>query len=133
MGQHNTDVKPLNSPHATFSFPLRNDVGRTRLLRLEADSYEIPALERCSNDERNAKDHSQMRLRRHDRAAWPIPVGWQVLIQPREAHLAPNETVTITVDVTSPDGYSGRQAVNVGAFDGSDIVGGVTLYVEGSG
>jgi hypothetical protein len=133
MGQHNTDVKPLNSPHATFSFPLRNDVGRTRLLRLEADSYEIPALDPCSNDEGNAKDRSEVRLRRHNRAAWPIPVGWQVLIQPREAHLAPNETVSITVDVTSPDGYSGRQAVNIGAFDGSDIVGGVTLYVEGSG
>jgi hypothetical protein len=37
------------------------------------------------------------------------------------------------VDFTAPDGYSGRQAVNVGAFDGSDIVGGVTLYVEGRG
>ncbi len=134
VGQHNTDVKPLNSPHARFTFPLRNDTGRAKLLRLEADSYEIPALEPCSDDgRRNAKDRPELRLRRHNRAVWPIPAGWQVLIQPREAQLAPNETATITVDIAAPDGYRGRQAVNVDAFDGSDVVGGVTLYVEGGG
>ena len=32
LGQENTDVKALNSPHATFTFPVRNDSGTRRIL-----------------------------------------------------------------------------------------------------
>jgi hypothetical protein len=135
MGQRNTDVKALNSPNATFTFPLRNDAGRARLLRLEADAYAIPPLEPCAsqNTRRDENAGPQQRLARHDRAAWPIPAGWHVAIQPREALLQPNETAKVTVHVTAPDGFRGRQALNVNAFDGSTVVGGVTLYAEGNG
>lgn len=135
MGQHNTDVTPLNSPHGRFAFPLRNDAGRARLLRLEPDGYRIPALEPCASraEGDNAKDRRALRLTRHDRAAWPIPPGWQVSIQPREVYLAPSEIANITVNITAPDRYHGRQVVNVNAFDGGTVIGGVTLYVEGSG
>jgi hypothetical protein len=131
MGQHNTDVKPLNSPHAAFDFPLRNDAETTRTLRLEADSYSIPAPTECSPEA--GEDDVRGRLARHERAAWPVPVGWQVVIDPAQTRLDPGQSTTITVDVTVPDGYRGRQAININAFAGQALAGGVTFYVEGKG
>jgi hypothetical protein len=37
------------------------------------------------------------------------------------------------VDITSPDEFRGREVFNVNAFDGLELLGGVTLYVDGSG
>jgi hypothetical protein len=37
------------------------------------------------------------------------------------------------VDITAPDGYVGRQAINVNAYASQALVGGVTFYVEGNG
>jgi hypothetical protein len=34
------------------------------------------------------------------------------------------------VKVTAPDGFVGRQAINVNVFEGEDLFGGVTLYAE---
>jgi hypothetical protein len=47
VGQHNTDVKALNSPKATFTVPVRNHERRPLRIRLEADGYELPALARA--------------------------------------------------------------------------------------
>ena len=47
LGQENITIKKLNSPNATFTFPLRNDSAFARTLRLEADGYAIPAREPC--------------------------------------------------------------------------------------
>jgi hypothetical protein len=44
--------------------------------------------------------------------------------------LGPEGERLVTVKVTAPDGFVGRQAINVNAFDGNDLVGGVTLYAE---
>jgi len=32
--------------------------------------------------------------------------------------------------VTAPDGFVGRQAINVNALDGATLVGGVTVYAH---
>lgn len=135
MGQHNTDVKPLNSPHAAFTFPVRNDGPARRAVTLQIDSYRLPALEPCGaeGDGKDGGNHHQELLDRHRRAAWPVPPGWAVVAHPREAVLAPGETVTATVDITAPDGYRGRQVFNVHADSGPGVIGGVTLYVDGSG
>jgi len=130
MGQHNTDVKPLNSPHAAFTFPVRNDRVARAAVRLRADSYAIPPLDECGEDTDKA---SHSRLSRHDGNAWAIPDGWKVLLQPAEFVLDPDAQRTVTVDITAPDGFIGRQAINVHADDGADLLGGVTLYVDGDG
>jgi hypothetical protein len=44
--------------------------------------------------------------------------------------LGPEEEQVITVTVTAPVGFVGRKAINVNAFDGDELVGGVTLYAE---
>ncbi|HEY3060656.1 MAG TPA: hypothetical protein VGL99_16985 [Chloroflexota bacterium] len=135
MGQHNTNVRPLNSPHAAFTFPVRNEAGDRRVLRLEADAYQIPPQEPCPPpaSAQEAERQRRAQLARHQRAAWPIPAGWQVTVDPAQAALGAGEATEVTVDITAPDGFRGRQVVNVHAFDGQRIVGGVTLYVDGAG
>jgi hypothetical protein len=141
LGQENTDVRPLNSPHASFAFPVRNDALVQRQLRLEADSYAIPTPEPCDPDEkapspRLTREERARRLRsslaRHDRSAFPLPEGWTVTIEPGELTLAPGEEREVIVEITAPEGFTGRQALNVNALDGSTLAGGVTLYVEGA-
>ncbi|MDQ3898101.1 MAG: hypothetical protein M3326_12825 [Actinomycetota bacterium] len=125
LGQHNTDVRALNSPRATFTFALRNPGRRRATLVLRADGYAIPELPPCPPEGGHP--------RRHDADAWPVPDGWRVVVHPEEVGLDPGAQTEVTVDVTAPDGFVGRQAVNVNAFDGRTLVGGVTLYAEGSG
>lgn len=134
MGQHNTDVKPLNSPHAAFTFPVRNDGPVRRAVNLQVDSYRIPALEPCRTDDadKDGADHRQRLIDRHRRVAWPVPPGWAVIVHPSEVVLAPGEGVTASVDITAPDGFRGRQVFNVHAQSGPELIGGVTLYVDGS-
>ena len=132
MGQSNIDVKKLNSPHAAFTFPVRNDQHTRAVVRLRTDSYVIPPLEPCDEDRGSGRDQ-RTRLDRHNPAAWPVPDGWRVDLQPAELVLAPGDQQDVTVDITAPDGFLGRQAVNVHADRGPSLLGGVTLYVEGSG
>jgi hypothetical protein len=132
MGQSNTDVKKLNSPHAAFTFPVRNDQHARAVVRLRTDSYVIPPLEPCGEDRGNGKEN-RARLSRHNPAGWPVPDGWRVGVEPTELVLAPGEQRDVTVDITAPDGFRGRQAINVHADSGPVLLGGVTLYVDGSG
>jgi hypothetical protein len=134
IGQHNTDVKPLNSPHAVFTFPVRNDGPVRRAVNLQFDSYRIPAQESCQTEDADpdGADHRQKLIERHRRVAWPAPPGWAVVVHPGEVVLAPGESVTASVDINAPDGFRGRQAFNVYAESGPDLIGGVTLYVDGS-
>jgi hypothetical protein len=129
LGQTNTDVKALNSPHATFGFSVRNDRAERRQVVLQADGYAIPPLDPCGD----RPDDRGGRLARHQQWAWPIPAGWEVDVRPDQLQLNAGETANVAVDVTSPDGFTGRQAINVRALSGDDLLGGVTLYAEGHG
>ena len=130
MGQSNTDVKPLNSPHAAFTFPVRNDRAERAVITFTVDGYSIPELEACADATGDSQRPS--RLDRHRVAAWPVPAGWDVAVAPASVVLAPGEQTDITVDVTAPDGFVGRQALNVHAVNRDDLLGGVTLYVDGT-
>jgi hypothetical protein len=138
LGQENTDVKPLNSPHALFTVPVRNDERAARTLRLEADFYERPAAVPCPEQparqpalsQEEIRDHRRTARARHGRERFGVPADWRVVVQPAELRLDPGEQGNVTVDVTAPDGFSGRQAININAFDGAHLAGGVTVYVE---
>jgi hypothetical protein len=143
MGQENTQVKALNSPHAAFDFLLRNEAGRPQVLRLSADFYRPGARPTCPDDSKPAANPhlapAEIALRRrtaaseHGRDKFPVLPGWTVKIVPEEVELQPVEERTITVDVTAPDGFAGQQAVNVNAFLGDRLAGGVTFVVTGDG
>jgi hypothetical protein len=133
LGQHNTDVKALNSPRAAFAFPVRNDGPRHQALRLAADGYAVPGREPC--EERPRDDDRQARedraRRRHDPQRHRVPEGWGIELAPESLVLAPGEQVEVQVNLTAPDGFRGRQAINVNAFDHAVLTGGVTLYAVG--
>jgi hypothetical protein len=140
LGQENTNVQPLQSPHAAFTFPVRNPMRMAQALRLEADAYVLPGQRACPSDamaptnvmtNEERREHQLVALARHDRRAFPVPNGWTVLIQPSELRLQPGAQQDVTVDITAPDGFTGRQTLNVNAFDGDRLAGGVTLSVTG--
>jgi hypothetical protein len=127
-------VVAATSP-ATFAFLLRNDTDRTQDYRLEADGYTIPDLPPCDRagdpSRRDGGVRYMLALQdRHHREAFPVPLGWSVDFSPSEPSLRPGDETTVTVDVTPPDSFHGRQPVNVHAFHASGLAGGVTVYVE---
>jgi hypothetical protein len=127
LGQHNTDVKALHSP-ATFQFPVRNDhLSRTRRITLVADAYEIPPPPACDDDAQRGQAAG-----RHDPRSFAVPEGWQVEILPSELALEPQQEELVSVTIRAPDGFTGRRPFNVNAFDGAELLGGVTLYVDGA-
>jgi hypothetical protein len=140
LGQENTDVKALNSPQANWVVPVRNDSQNRRRLRLELDAYEVgrpprcpPAQERGTPPpgEREREERRRRARARHTRGAHPVPEGWTVTVDPVELMLSPGEGSEVQVGVTAPDGFRGRQAFNLSALAGEELVGGVTLIAEG--
>jgi hypothetical protein len=139
VGQHNTDVKKLNSPHAAFTFPVRNPARETARIRLEVDSYELSPLRSCEGQPAataptpNRKEflaHRREAVARHARSNFPVPPGWRVGLSEAEMSLGPEEQRDLKVDITTPDAFVGRRGINVNGFKGTILIGGVTLYVE---
>jgi hypothetical protein len=138
LGQENTDVKPLNSPHALFAIRVRNDGRVARTLRLEADFYERPAVVPCPEQparqpalsKEEVAVNRRAALARHGREHFGVPAAWRVELQPRQLTLDSGGEESVAVDITAPDGFGGRQAININAFDGDRLAGGVTVYVE---
>jgi len=139
LGQENIDVGKVHSP-AAFTFRLGNQGTHDQVFRFEVDTYAIPPLEIC---DRRRVPHPPTRGRTrlvgatapaappaHDRRKYPVPDGWSVDIDPAEPRLPSGGETSITVRITPPAGYFGRQPFNVNAFDSQGFVGGVTLYVE---
>jgi hypothetical protein len=66
----------------------------------------------------------------HDRSSHPVPPGWTVAFTPPAVSLLPDEEVDVTVAITPPAGFTGKQAFNVHAvLDNGVYAGGVTVYV----
>lgn len=137
LGQENTDVKTLNSPHAAFAVPIRNDGPLRRRLALEVDAYRIPPRRPCppEDDHGTGPREREERRRRaralHARGGHPVSEGWTVAVQPEHVTLAAGEQTEVSVAVTAPDGFEGRQTFNLNALAGEQLAGGVTLTVEG--
>jgi hypothetical protein len=132
LGQHNTNVKALNSPNAVFKFPVRNGGEVAQAIRLEVDAYRLPELPECEREQpREPGMRHTTDLRRHRREDYPVPEGWVVDLAPQQFPLPPGAEQEVTVHITAPDGFSGQKAFNVHGFSSGAPVGGVTLYVQG--
>lgn len=141
LGQHNVNIKKLNSPRAEFVFPVRNDATRFRRLRLEANVYAIPPLPECPPTEgpiRLEKNRTVRKMqtvnkyRQHAPVNFSIPRSWQVNFSRSVLELAANETIKLTVEVLAEEGFTDLRPINVQAFDVETgrLAGGVTLYVH---
>jgi hypothetical protein len=137
VGQTNTDVKPLNSPNAMFTFAVRNEAREARTVRFEADGYRMPPPPPCDElpkrqetpDERRARA-----FRQHGRQHHPVPEGWRVLMLPERLELEPEHQQNMQVTIVAPiENFAGTQPININAFAGEDFLGGVTLYAKGDG
>jgi hypothetical protein len=140
LGQHNIDVKPLNSPRAAFTVPVRNTGRQPMRIRLAVDAYELPMLRPCPPEERAQDEEATARRRRrvqadHGADNHPVPEGWTVEVDTDDEGLPlePGASKDVSVVVTSPDGFEGRKAFNVKGLAGRTLVGGVTLVVTGDG
>jgi hypothetical protein len=132
LGQKNLDVKKLNSPNATFQFPLRNDAAIARRFRLETDVYPPPVPPACQDGPvRDRTASVPDPLAAHRRAAFPLPPTWSVDLSPAgELLLGAGETIQITAVVTVPDILTVERPINIHAFADGILAGGVTLYVH---
>jgi hypothetical protein len=137
FGQENLTVNKLNSPNAVVPVPVRNDAPVRRAITMRPDAYVIPPLEPCDepprSDERIPPFHERRlaeRQARHRRELFPTPEGWTVDIVPSEFVLGPGETQTVTVSITSDGSAVTGRAINVNAFAGDELIGGVTLVVH---
>lgn len=140
LGQHNVDVKPLNSPRATFTVPVRNTGRRPIRVALGVDAYELPPLRPCPPEERDDDEEAVARRRRrviaaHGAGQHAVPAGWTVdLAEAADGvAVAAGETQDVEIVITAPDGFDGRKAFNVNGLAGQTLVGGVTLIVTGDG
>lgn len=140
VGQHNTDVKPLNSPKAKFTVPVRN-AGRVRCeIAFRVDTYTLPTLAECGSlaAVANPRPSREMVIRRlRDIAAagkpekFPVTTGWMVTLQPDRLLLASGEQRDVVVDITAPQGFVGEKTFNVNAFTERTPLGGVSLTAKG--
>jgi hypothetical protein len=131
LGQENTDVGKVHSP-ANFTFTLRNPTRERLEYRFETDAYQIPPRDPCRRDDKDAARRLREAKAKHDRNHYPLPAGWSVEFAPAVPVLSGGTEETIAVKVIAPDGFKGKQAVNVHAFNRYGLAGGVTLYVEGA-
>jgi hypothetical protein len=136
LGQENLTVKKLNSPNASFAVAVRNDAPVRRQITMRADAYVIPPPESCDEPRSGQRiPVSQERLlaerqARHRRELFPTPDGWTVDIVPGEFVLGPGQTQMVTVSITSDGSVVAGRAINVNAFAGDELIGGVTLVVH---
>jgi hypothetical protein len=138
LGQENTNVGHFHSP-AAFDFVLRNATTDEQTYRFEADTYQIPDPSPCGDrvGTTDGEHREGIRMRearmRHDRRNYPVPQGWEIIVEPDHLELVAAAERTIRVSVAAPDGFRGRMPINVHAFYGDGkLAGGVTLYVESS-
>jgi hypothetical protein len=131
IGQNNVDVVTPQSP-AVLKFQLTNDTRAPQRYRFKTDSYVLPAAPACGRASRyRNRDQKWKAIKaRHDPAAFPVPPGWTVAITPDAPTLAPDEQIDITVTITPPAGFTGRQPFNIQSVYGQNVLaGGVTVYV----
>jgi hypothetical protein len=126
LGQHNTDVAAAQSP-ATFSFALRNDTHLERTYWFTTDSYVLGDPVPC-DDERAKRSAEE---RHHNEA--PLPPGWTVEVAPATPTLPPDAEISVVARVTPPDGFTGKQTINVHThyreYHEDHLAGGVTITV----
>jgi hypothetical protein len=140
VGQSNTDVKKLNSPHAAFTFDFENDEDARHAYRFAVDAYALPNRPSCEGQKpaktpmpsgHEIRARVEAARKEHGAAAFPVPDDWMVTVEPAELELEGGASREVTVEVTAPDGFAGSKPFNVNAFDEAGrLVGGVSLVVE---
>jgi hypothetical protein len=133
IGQNNINVITPQSP-AVAHFDVRNPGKRADDFRFEIDTYTLPTQHDCPetiDDTRTNDQKWEDVQRRHRKAAFPIPAGWTVTLNPDHVILQPDATADIEVKIEPPANFTGQQPFNINAVSSAGKhVGGVTLIVS---
>ena len=137
LGQTNTQVVEAASP-AQFPFQLRNTGAERAAFHFEVDTFRILRPPPCSDNGRKAgtgrgatgAGESGSTRARNSRGQNPLPADWTIEFNPAHPVLAPGQEITVTGTITPPDSFHGTLPVNVHAFSGNALAGGVTLLVD---
>jgi hypothetical protein len=141
LGQENTQVVKAASP-ANFTFTLRNPGPARREYRFEVDAFQLETPPPCPDKGRQpaagtpkgaptlAANVPPQVLARNSRAANPLPAGWSIAFNPAAPVLNPGQEIEIATTVNPDNSFHGTQPVNVQAFSGSELMGGVTIVVQ---
>jgi hypothetical protein len=142
LGQENTQVVHAASP-ADFSFTLRNAGEVRREFRFEVDSFQIAPPPPCpENGSRRvspgllqgvtgrARKVSPRTLERNSRATNPLPPGWSITFNPAVPVLDPGQEIAVAATINPDNSFHGKQPINVHAFSGTELIGGVTIVVQ---
>ena len=130
LGQENTNVGIFQSP-VDFTFTIKNRKKVNDTIHFEVDTYTIPPLMDCAQEQPKVYTSRIDPLKRHRRSNYPIPEGWSVEVVPEKIDLLPNQEEQIKVRITPPDGFTGEKTFNINGFDLQDnLMGGVTLFTK---
>lgn len=133
VGQHNTDVAVPASPERALTFLVGNDGGRVKGLALRLDAYELPQEAPCARTfkERNSVEYLRRLQAAHDVKRFPVPeeLGARLSVEEIDFREHDEQPVVLTFGPAAATGR--RRPINVDAFDGERLVGGVTAYVGG--
>jgi hypothetical protein len=146
IGQHNTEVAKPASPTRTSTFLLRNSAPGVRLLRLECDSYLLPnePMRARTLQQRQSLAYLRELRSRNNREQFVVPASLNARIS---INGGLNKTLNSIPSTSSIELNSGEKAfikfegeppakgekavvVNIHAFDGQKLIGGVTIYVD---
>jgi hypothetical protein len=146
LGQKNVHVGKMSSP-AVFTFPIENQTAVARHVVLAADMYRLPALASCAAEPPAPRSGGRLAesrarwaraLREQAYGMFPVDPAWHVTVSPSELDIEARASRTVTVSVEHRAGsFAGTMPFNVHAFAtgaGNEraLLGGVTLYVQGS-
>jgi hypothetical protein len=145
IGQHNTQVMKPTSPTHRSTFVVRNDAPGAREFRLEFDSYRLPSqpMRSRSLEERDSVEYLQALRASNNRKRFPVSAALDARIQIGDEparpisdlnsptfELAAGGAVSVALQAQQPPAGGSAHVINVHAFDGPTLVGGVTLYVD---
>lgn len=133
VGQHNTDVAEPQSPERALVFRLGPELPRRQEVVLRMNAYQLPQQAECPGTFRDRSSVTYLRAlqERNDPRRFPVPEA----LAAKLSHTAIAADQELPVEVTLTFGASAaagpRQAVNVDAYAGERLVGGITAYVGG--
>lgn len=131
VGQHNTDIARSASPKRQLHFHVGNQGNAPRVVHLRMDGYRLPKRGNCAKDfqGRQTIDHLRRLQAEHNVDKAPVPGYLAAELSALQLRLEPAEERAVTLTLKPPPAGSGMQAVNVNAYVGDHLIGGVTAYI----
>lgn len=128
VGQHNTDIARPASPRRRIRFRVGNRGRAAQTYTLRMDSYRLPERARCPRTYRERKSIAYLRRLQaeHDASKLPVPQAWEARLSTEALEIEADGDTDVFLELNAPSAEEGSLVVNVNAFAGEALVGGIT-------